>query len=167
MFKTTDYTASVRDYIMQTSAAELAKDFGHDECNGKEQMLAALRTIDLLAKYDEKAARQEYLSFMETNLAGMNIQLHGSDPVSVDSRFIFDPSFNYDTDTISSMLPEYFGLLKPLDEADGCDPSAGIVLMFQDELHAEAPSMELVITPRVNADGVPVLSVDVNDSPKQ
>lgn len=162
MFKTTDYTASVSEYIVQTPAAELAKDFGHDETNCKEQMLAALRTIDLLAKYDEKAARQQYLNFMETNLAGMNIQLHGSDPVSVDSRFIYDPSSNDDTDLVSSMLPNYFGLIKPLDEEDGTDPSAGVVLLFDDSLAAKAPSTELVITPKVNSDGVPVLAVSVN-----
>lgn len=162
MFKTTDYTKSVYEYIMQTPAAELAKDFGHDEVNCKEQMFAALRTIDLLAKYDEKAARQEYLNFMETNLAGMNIQLHGSDPVSVDSRFIYDPSFNDDTDLVSSMLPDYFGLIKPLDEADGIDPSAGVVLLFQDEPDAKAPSAALKIAPMVNADGVPVLSINVD-----
>ena len=162
MFKTTDYTKSVYEYIMQTPAAELAKDFGHDEVNCKEQMFAALRTIDLLAKYDEKEARQEYLNFMETNLAGMSIQLHGSDPVSVDSRFIYDPSFNYSTDVIGSMLPDYFGLLKPLDEADGIDPSAGIVLFFDDQPGADVPSAALKIVPMVNAEGVPVLSIDVD-----
>lgn len=84
------------------------------------------------------------------------------------------PAINYaytnsdlDTDTISSMLPDYFGLLKPLHEEDGCDPSEGIVLLFQDEQHAKEPSMELVITPKVTTGGVPVLSVEVNDLPKQ
>lgn len=84
------------------------------------------------------------------------------------------PAINYaytnsdlDTDTISSMLPDYFGLLKPLHEKDGCDPSEGIVLLFQDEQHAKEPSMELVITPKVTTGGVPVLSVEVNDLPKQ
>ena len=65
------------------------------------------------------------------------------------------------------MLPNYFGLLKPLHEEDGCDPSEGIVLLFQDEQHAKEPSMELVITPKVTTGGVPVLSVDVNDLPKK
>lgn len=84
------------------------------------------------------------------------------------------PAINYaytnsdlDTDTISSMLPDYFCLLKPLHEKDGCDPSEGIVLLFQDEQHAKEPSMELVITPKVTTGGVPVLSVEVNDLPKQ
>lgn len=84
------------------------------------------------------------------------------------------PAINYaytnsdlDTDTISSMLPDYFGLLKPLHEKDGCDPSEGIVLLFQDEQHAKEPSMELVITPKVTPGGVPVLSVEVNDLPKK
>ena len=84
------------------------------------------------------------------------------------------PAINYaytnsdlDTDAISSMLPDYFGLLKPLHEKDGCDPSEGIVLLFQDEQHAKEPSMELVITPKVTTGGVPVLSVEVNDLPKQ
>lgn len=84
------------------------------------------------------------------------------------------PAINYaytnsdlDTDAISSMLPDYFGLLKPLHEEDGCDPSEGIVLLFQDEQHAKEPSMELVITPKVTTGGVPVLSVEVNDLPKK
>lgn len=84
------------------------------------------------------------------------------------------PAINYaytnsdlDTDAISSMLPDYFGLLKPLHEKDGCDPSEGIVLLFQDEQHAKEPSMELVITPKVTTGGVPVLSVEVNDLPKK
>ena len=79
----------------------------------------------------------------------------------------FDPDSDLDTDSISSMLPDYFGLLKPLHEEDGCDPSEGIVLLFQDEQHAKEPSMELVITPKVTTGGVPVLSVEVNDLPKK
>ena len=108
------------------------------------------------------------LPFTARDIAGlckaldMNIQLHGSDPVSVDSRFIYDPSSNDDTDLVSSMLPNYFGLIKPLDEEDGTDPSAGVVLLFDDSLAAKAPSTELVITPKVNSDGVPVLAVSVN-----
>nr|DAF09393.1 MAG TPA: hypothetical protein [Caudoviricetes sp.] len=79
----------------------------------------------------------------------------------------FNPDADLDTDSISSMLPDYFGLLHPLHEEDGCDPSEGIVLLFQDELHAKEPSMELVITPKVTTNGVPVLSVEVNDLPKK
>lgn len=79
----------------------------------------------------------------------------------------FNPDVDLDTDSISSMLPNYFGLLKPLHEEDGCDPSEGIVLLFQDEQHAKEPSMELVITPKVTTGGVPVLSVEVNDLPKK
>lgn len=77
MFKTTDYTKSVYEYIMQTPAAELAKDFGHDEVNCKEQMFAALRTIDLLAAYDEEEARAAYFDFLESNLCGMSFEIKG------------------------------------------------------------------------------------------
>ena len=52
----------------------------------------------------------------------------------------FNPDVDLDTDSISSMLPDYFGLLKPLHEEDGCDPSEGIVLLFQDEQHAKNPA---------------------------
>ena len=40
------------------------------------EMMAALNTIDLLAKYDKNAAWNEYLNFMECNLSGMSIQFH-------------------------------------------------------------------------------------------
>lgn len=79
----------------------------------------------------------------------------------------FNPDADLDTDSISSMLPDYFGLLRPLHEEAGCDPSEGIVLLFQDEQHAKEPSMELVITPKVTTGGVPVLSVEVNNLPKK
>lgn len=65
------------------------------------------------------------------------------------------------------MLPNYFGLLKPLHEEDGCDPSEGVVLLFHDKSNAKEPSAELKIVPMVNAEGVPVLSVRVSDLPQQ
>lgn len=79
----------------------------------------------------------------------------------------FDPDSDLDTDSISSMLPDYFGLLKPLHDEDGCDPSEGVVLLFHDKPNAKEPSAELKIVPMVNAEGVPVLSVMVNDLPQQ
>lgn len=79
----------------------------------------------------------------------------------------FDPDSDLDTDSISSMLPDYFGLLKPLHEEDGCDPSEGVVLLFHDKPNAKEPSAELKIVPMVNAEGVPVLSVRVSDLPQQ
>lgn len=79
----------------------------------------------------------------------------------------FNPDVDLDTDSISSMLPNYFGLLKPLHEEDGCDPSEGVVLLFHDKPNAKEPSAELKIVPMVNAEGVPVLSVRVNDLPQQ
>lgn len=79
----------------------------------------------------------------------------------------FNPDVDLDTDSISSMLPNYFGLLKPLHEEDGCDPSEGVVLLFHDKPNAKEPSAELKIVPMVNAEGVPVLSVRVSDLPQQ
>jgi len=79
----------------------------------------------------------------------------------------FNPDVDLDTDSISSMLPNYFGLLKPLHEEDGCDPSEGVVLLFHDKSNAKEPSAELKIVPMVNAEGVPVLSVRVSDLPQQ
>ena len=43
--KTTEYTASVREYINSLSENELI-EYGHNEFDGKDQMFAALDTID-------------------------------------------------------------------------------------------------------------------------
>ncbi len=71
--KTTEYTASVREYINSLSENELI-EYGHNEFDGKDQMFAALDTIDKLAAYDEEAARSAYQSFMEVNLGGTSIE---------------------------------------------------------------------------------------------
>ena len=43
--KTTEYTASVREYINSLSENELI-EYGHNEFDGKDQMFAALDPID-------------------------------------------------------------------------------------------------------------------------
>ena len=48
--KTTEYTASVREYINSLSENELI-EYGHNEFDGKDQMFAALDTIDKLARF--------------------------------------------------------------------------------------------------------------------
>lgn len=73
--KVCEYTAAVREYIDMIKPEEL-EAFGHDAFSGPDQMMAALNTIDLLAKYDKNAAWKEYLNFMECNLSGMSIQFH-------------------------------------------------------------------------------------------
>ena len=73
--KVCEYTAAVREYI-DTMKPEELEAFGHDVFNGPDQMMAALNTIDLLAKYDKNAAWNAYLNFMECNLSGMSIQFH-------------------------------------------------------------------------------------------
>ena len=78
----------------------------------------------------------------------------------------FDPSGNPSTDDIAAQLPDYFGNCKPLDAADGIDPSAGIILQFQDMYNAKTPSTELKIIPAINAYGKPVLDIAV-DRPQQ
>lgn len=59
-----------------------------------------------------------------------------------------------------------FGNCKPLDAADGIDPSSGIILQFQDMYNAKVPSTELKIIPAINAYGKPVLDIAV-DQPQQ
>ena len=74
--KVCKYTAAVREYISdQMTPAEL-EAHGQDVFTGSERMLAHLRTIDLLAKYDKPAAWNEFLSFMDANLDGMSIVFH-------------------------------------------------------------------------------------------
>lgn len=65
----------MREYL-DTMKPEELESFGHDAFTGSEQMLAHLHTIDLLAKYDKRAAWSEYLEFMETNFSGLSIQVH-------------------------------------------------------------------------------------------
>ena len=52
------------------------ESFGHDICGGKEQMFAALDTIDHLAAYNNYQAWDAYIKFMESNLSGMSFELN-------------------------------------------------------------------------------------------
>lgn len=60
----------------------------------------------------------------------------------------FDPSGNPSTDDIAAQLPDYFGNCKPLDAADGIDPSAGIILQFQNSTTPRPQATELKNHPR-------------------
>lgn len=71
--KTTEYTASVREYINSLSENELI-EYGHNEFDGKDQMFAALDTIDKLAAHSEEEARMAYLNFLEVNLCGFSTE---------------------------------------------------------------------------------------------
>lgn len=72
----TALTAAAREYISSMSEDELI-EHGHNEFNGKDQMLAALHTIDLLAAHDEEEARAAYFDFMDNNLSGMSFEFEG------------------------------------------------------------------------------------------
>lgn len=67
----TALTAAAREYINNMTEDELI-EHGHNEFNGKDQMLAALHTIDLLAAHDEEEARAAYHDFLDNNLSGMS-----------------------------------------------------------------------------------------------
>ena len=71
--KTTEYTAAAREYINSMTEDELI-EHGHNEFNGKDQMLAALHAIDLLAAHDEEEARAAYHDFLDNNLSGMSFE---------------------------------------------------------------------------------------------
>lgn len=72
----TTLTAAAREYINNMTEDELI-EHGHNEFNGKDQMIAALHTIDLLAAHDEEEARAAYFDFLENNLSGMNFEIQG------------------------------------------------------------------------------------------
>lgn len=72
----TALTAAAREYISSMSEDELI-EHGHNEFNGKDQMLAALHTIDLLAAHDEEEARAAYHDFLESNLSGTSFEFEG------------------------------------------------------------------------------------------
>ena len=72
--KTTEYTAAAREYINNMTEDELI-EHGHNEFNGKDQMIAALHTIDLLAARDEEKASAAYFDFLDSNLSGMSFEL--------------------------------------------------------------------------------------------
>lgn len=68
--KTTEYTAAAREYINNMTEDELI-EHGHNEFNGKDQMIAALHTIDLLAAHDNEAAEagRSLLQIIDNNAA--------------------------------------------------------------------------------------------------
>lgn len=70
----TTLTAAAREYISNMTEDELI-EHGHNEFNGKEQMIAALHTINVLATYNEAAAKQAYFCFIENNLSGMSFEI--------------------------------------------------------------------------------------------
>ena len=72
--KTTEYTAAAREYINNMTEDELI-EHGHNEFNGKDQMIAALHTIDLLAAHNEEEARTAYFDFLDNNLSGMSFEI--------------------------------------------------------------------------------------------
>ena len=69
----TDYVDAARQYIVNMTDNDL-KEFGHDPCDGKERMFAALATIDHLAAYNNYQAWDAYLKFMESNLSGVSFE---------------------------------------------------------------------------------------------
>ena len=71
---TLEYTKEAREFIAGLSRKEL-KDFGHDEINGADEMIVALHTIELLARYDNAAAWKCYQDFMEANLCGVSFKI--------------------------------------------------------------------------------------------
>lgn len=72
----TALTAATREYINNMTEDELI-EHGHNEFNGKDQMIAALYTIDLLAAHNEEEARAAYFDFLDINLSGMSFELKG------------------------------------------------------------------------------------------
>lgn len=71
---TLEYVAEAREFIAGLSRKEL-KDFGHDEINGADEMIAALHTIEQLVRYDNAAAWECYGDFMDANLCGMSFEI--------------------------------------------------------------------------------------------
>lgn len=72
----TALTAAAREYISSMSEDELI-EHGHAKFNGKDQMIAALHTIDLLAAHDEEEARAAYHDFLDNNLSGTSFEFEG------------------------------------------------------------------------------------------
>ena len=72
----TALTAAAREYISSMSEDELI-EHGHAKFNGKDQMLAALHTIDLLAAHDEEEARAACHDFLDNNLSGTSFEFEG------------------------------------------------------------------------------------------
>ena len=74
-FELSDRIAAAKEYVNAMSEKQL-EEFGHDTLDGKEQMIAALDTIDALAVYNEPAAWSAYSAFMDSNLSGMWFEFH-------------------------------------------------------------------------------------------
>lgn len=72
----TALTAAAREYISSMSEDELI-EHGHAKFNGKDQMIAALHTIDLLAAHDEEEARAAYHDFLDNSMSGMSFEFEG------------------------------------------------------------------------------------------
>lgn len=70
----TTLTAAAREYINNMTEDELI-EHGHNEFSGKDQMIAALHTIDQLAAHDEEEARAAYFVFLGNNLSGMSFEI--------------------------------------------------------------------------------------------
>ena len=70
----TALTAAAREYINNLTEDELIEHC-HNEFNGKDQMIAALHTIDLLAAHNEEEARTAYFDFLDNNLSGMSFEI--------------------------------------------------------------------------------------------
>lgn len=74
-FELSDRIAAAKEYVNAMSEKQL-EEFGHDTLDGKDQMIAALDTIDALAVYNEPAARSAYSAFMDSNLPGVWFEFH-------------------------------------------------------------------------------------------
>lgn len=63
-------SASISNSLSENELIE----YGHNEFDGKDQMFAALDTIDKLAAHSEEEARMAYLNFLEVNLCGFSTE---------------------------------------------------------------------------------------------
>ena len=132
-------------FELATNAVERAEDNAFDKA---AELQAAITTDELTDREEDEEAPE--VSVLAVDQANSGLRAH----------LVYDTASNPSTDDISAQLPDYFGGCKPIDvEGFGIDPSGGIVLQFHDKPKAKAPTMELQIMPRLNADGFPVLAV--------